>query len=332
MPPIFVWAVVTGERGVLLVPARSTDGWMLPGAALRDDDESVEAAIMREVERSLGVRLEEEPEFLTTEYERRTDGTTLVHNLFHIPLDQVAPLGPAAGAVEWLDPAGGAGAPVPEWLGNGLRALLGEDDDGLSIDLAELQQMLGDVPPLPPVIVVTGPAGAGKSTVSAEICRRFPRAAYVSADLLREMVVSGNASPVPGRSDPAEAAAQNRLVTENAATLARNFTHAGMVVVIDEVLETREGLDDLLEALGPDADLRFVTLLPGVEELARRDGERAPGDRMGARSEELRRIIAGNGETRGIRLDPSGWSIEQTVDIILERLEEARIAPGEGAA
>src|ERR687897_739839 len=89
MPPIFVWAVVTGERGVLLVPARAADGWMLPGGMLRDEDASVEGALLRELEARFGVRLDEEPEFLTTEYERREDGSTLVHNLFHVPLERL---------------------------------------------------------------------------------------------------------------------------------------------------------------------------------------------------------------------------------------------------
>jgi 8-oxo-dGTP pyrophosphatase MutT (NUDIX family) len=328
MPPIFVWAVVTDPRGVLLVPARNADAWVLPGGALRPEDESVEDAIVREVEARFGVRLAEEPEFLDTEYERLADGATVVHNLFHVPGDLlVAGLeAPAPGDSEWLPLDDLDSTPLPAWLRRGLGVLFGGEEAGPAFDLAQIEAALGRVTEAEPVIVITGPASAGKSTVARELCRRFPRAAHIEVDELRDMVLSGYASPVPGQSDGVEAEAQNRLATLNAAALARNFSLAGMVAVIDEVLEGPEGLDGYLTALGPDMDVRVVTLLPDAAELARRDVGRLEGHRMGARSEQLWRIIAGNGETRGLRLDTSGWTVEETVDIILERLKEARVA------
>lgn len=328
MPSIFVWAVVTDPRGVLLVPASEADGWLLPGGPLRDDDESVEVALMQEIERRFGVRLADEPDFLDTQYERAPDGRTVVHNLFHVPSELLGTaLIPEAMRGRWLDPRSEAEAMVPEWLRQGLAALYGDAEDmPPQFDLAEVQAGAGRFMTAEPVMIVTGPAGAGKSTVARELCRRFPRAAHIEVDLLRHMVVSGFASPVPGQSDPEIAAAQSHLATVNAATLARNFSRAGMVVVIDGVLETRDELDRYLDALGPEMDVCMVALLPDGAELARRDALRPEGERMGTRSEQLRQIIAANGETRGLRLDTSAWDVEQTVDVILERLEEGRVA------
>jgi 8-oxo-dGTP pyrophosphatase MutT (NUDIX family)/chloramphenicol 3-O-phosphotransferase len=326
MPPIFVWAVVTDARGVLLVPARNANAWALPGGALLPDDESVEAAIVREVAAQFGVSLADEPEFLDTTYERLADGGTLVHNLFHVPGELLGAGLAATDDSEWLPLDDLDRTPVPAWLRRGLGILFGGEEAEPGFDLAQIEAALGRVTVTEPVILVSGPAGAGKSTVARELCRRFPWAAHIEVDELRDMVLSGYASPVPGQSDEAEAEAQNRLATLNAAALARNFSLAGMVAVIDEVLEGSEGLDGYLAALGPDMDVRVVTLLPDVAELARRDDDRPEGHRMGTRSEQLRQIIAANGETRGLRLDTSAWTVEETVDNILERLDEARVS------
>lgn len=333
MTPIFVWAVVTDPRGVLLIPARAADGWLLPGGPLRDDDDSVEAAIAREVEQRLGVRLTDEPDFLDTCYERRADGTTIVHNLFHIPTATL-PGGLTIDdhASRWVDLTALDDAGLPDWLRNGLAALTGEESPDLPFDFGEIQAALTSRQDTAPVFIITGPAAAGKSTVARELCKRFPLAAHISVDAVRDMVVSGYAPPVPGRSDPDEAAVQSRLATWNAAACARNFAAEGIVAVIDEVLETPAGLDDYLAALGPIADLRVVTLLPDAATLAARDADRAPGDRMGARSAELHRIIAANGERRGLRLDTSTLSVEETVDTILERTDEAQLTPAEAWA
>jgi chloramphenicol 3-O-phosphotransferase len=181
-----------------------------------------------------------------------------------------------------------------------------------------------------PVFNVTGPAGAGKSTVARELCRRFPKAAHIEVDLLRwRMILSGYVRPEEAYgAEPDEALRQLALAARNACSLARNFAAEGFVAVIDDVLERREELDLYLDELAGLDPVYFVTLLPNAETLIARDAGRSPEDFMGSRSEELRRIIEANGETRGLRLDSSAWTVEETVDIILERQEQARVAPG----
>lgn len=331
--PIFVWAVVTDERGILLVPAREADGWTLPGGPLLADDDTVETAILRELSTRHGVALPGEPEFLATRYERRPDGRTVVHNLFHLPSGSLETgIDVFGDAVEWFDPVGAGELGIPAWLAEGLDTLF-EDEDGLPpFDMAQLQAGLGRfrtdtavVSPAAPVVILTGPAGVGKSTTARELCLRFDRAAHIDVDMLRGMVVSGYASPVPGESDPAASAAQVDLAIANAAAVARNVSTAGMLAVIDDVLETPDQLDLYLEHLGLDADIRVVTLLADRAVLARRDAGRPPDQRMGARAGDLHHIFMTNGETRGVRLDTSAWSVEETVDIILEQVEESRV-------
>ncbi|MGE0542921.1 MAG: AAA family ATPase [Dehalococcoidia bacterium] len=324
--PIYVWAVVTDERGVLLLPSSETDGWTLPGGPLMDDDDTVEAAILRELRSRFGIALPDEPEFLATRYERSPDGGTVVHNLFHIPSETLdAGVEVFGDAAQVIESAATDHLSIPTWLREGLPALF-EDEDALpSFDVTQLQAGLAQFRPAAPVVIVTGPAGVGKSTVARELCLRFDRAAHINVDLLRDMVISGYASPIPGESDPSEAEEQIRLGIANAAALARNFSESGILAVIDDVLETPGELDTCLDALGPGADLRMVTLLADRAILTRRDAGRPHDQQMGVRSEQLHHIFMTNGETRGVRLDTSHQTPEETVDIILEQLEDARV-------
>jgi chloramphenicol 3-O-phosphotransferase/ADP-ribose pyrophosphatase YjhB (NUDIX family) len=328
--PIYVWAVVTDERGILLLPSSETDGWTLPGGALMDDDDTVEAAIMRELRSRYGIGLPAEPEFLATRYERLPDGGTVVHNLFHIPTEtldtEVDVFGDSA---EWTDPADTDRLSLPTWLREGLATLF-EDEDALpSFDVTQLQAGLAQFRPAAPVVIVTGPAAAGKSTVARELCRRFDRAAHIDVDMIRwHMIVSGYVRPEEAYGpEPEEAQQQLLLAARNASALARNFADEGFLAVIDDVIETREHLDAYLDYLSGCDPISVVTLLPNADALAARDTGRPKDQYMGSRSEELRRIIAGNGETRGLRLDTSDWTAEETVDIILEQMGAARILP-----
>lgn len=324
--PIYVWAVVTDERGVLLVPSRDTDGRTLPGGTLLDDDDTVETAIARELRSRYGIALPDEPEFLATRYERGPDGGTIVHNLFLVPVETIeAGVEVFGSSAAWIDPAETDHPGVAAWLREGLATLF-EDEDALpTFDMTQFQAGLAQFRIAAPVVIVTGPAGVGKSTVARELCHRFDRAAHINVDSLREMVVSGNASPVPGESDPTEAEEQIKLGIANAAALARNFSDSGMLAVIDDVLETPGELDAYLDALGPGVDLRMVTLLADRAILARRDAQRPHDQHMGTRSQDLHHIFMTNGETRGVRLDTSHQAPEDTVDIILEQMEDTRV-------
>jgi ADP-ribose pyrophosphatase YjhB (NUDIX family)/adenylylsulfate kinase-like enzyme len=324
--PIYVWAVVTDERGVLLLPAHEPNGWTLPGGPLQPDDDTVESAIMRELRSRFRIALPDEPEFLATRYDRSPDGGTVVHNLFHIPTETIEAGVEVFGvSAQWIDPADINHLNIPTWMREGLSTLF-EDEDALpSFDVIQLQAGLAQFRPAAPVVIVTGPAGVGKSTVARELCLRFDRAAHINVDLLRDMVVSGYASPIPGESDPTEAEEQIRLGIANAAALARNFAEAGMLAVIDDVIETPGELDTYLDALGASVDLRMITLLADRAILARRDAGRPHDQQMGTRLQDLHHIFMTNGETRGVRLDTSHHTPEDTVDIILEQLEDARV-------
>lgn len=84
------------------------------------------------------------------------------------------------------------------------------------------------------IILLTGPQGAGKSTVAPLVAARFARGVHVDGDVFRRFVVSGRADMTPGAS--AEALAQLRLRYDLAADVAHAYAAAGFDVVVDDVV------------------------------------------------------------------------------------------------
>ena len=311
MTAIGVCGILSDGGRVLLV--RSAAGvWDLPGGILRDEDESIEAALVRALDEELGVTAEDQ-EFLDTYYVAEPGETRpALCNVSIVRSWSGFPHGAAAADGMWVAFEEVPALAIEE---TALRALR----DGLGLDAA--QALL----PGAPIIIVTGPRGAAKSTVSKALCRRLERSACVSADELRHLVISGYASPVPGRANPVAAAEQNSLMLANLAMLVRNFSLAGFQTVVDTTIETAEELDCCLEPFAGLARVHVVTLLPSPEALRLRDEGRAAELRMGERGQELHRVIAANGETRGLRLDGSARTVEETVDHILAHLNDARV-------
>ena len=312
MTEIRVSGIVSDGAHVLLV--RQPAGvWALPGGPLRDDDESIESALVRIFADDLGVAVEDQ-EFLDTYYEPQPGGAH--PQLRNVSLVRTWSGFPRPSRVEvearWVAFDHENAIDIDEIT---LRAV----HDGLGLT-SEEASMAGA-----PIVVVTGPAGAGKSTVSRELCRRFERSAHINVDEIRKMVIAGYASPIVGRANPVAAAEQNSLQLANVAALARNFSLAGFHTVIDMVVESPEELDCYLEPFAGLAHVHVITLLPSSASLRERDAGRAMESRMGERSQELHRIITANGETRGLRLDSSHMTAEETADFILANLQTSQV-------
>jgi len=179
------------------------------------------------------------------------------------------------------------------------------------------------------IFLISGIPGAGKSTVSRLLALRFDRGVHIDADVLRGMIISGNAwasngppmNPLETRDVKEEAEKQLRLRARNAAVLADSFFQADFTVVLDEI-----AIGERLQHFRDDIKgrpLLLVNLAPDPEVVRRRDAQR-PGRNVFHIWGYLDSVMRETMRDVGLWLDTSGMTPEETVDEILRR------APTEG--
>lgn len=79
-----------------------------------------------------------------------------------------------------------------------------------------------------PILVISGPSGAGKTTVAGLVAARFDPSVHVPIDVFMPFVVNGRVHPTLP-----EAAHQNHIVGGAAASAALCFSGGGYAVVMD---------------------------------------------------------------------------------------------------
>jgi len=110
-----------------------------------------------------------------------------------------------------------------------------------------------------PVLLLTGPPGSGKSTVSPLVARRFDRAACVEADWFFTTIAHGFVPPWLPAAD-----AQNHTLLRAWAAAAAALATGGYTVVMEGVLGpwNLDLITDELTLSG--ADVHYVVLRPPV--------------------------------------------------------------------
>jgi hypothetical protein len=114
-----------------------------------------------------------------------------------------------------------------------------------------------------PLLVVTGPPGAGKSAVAQRLADRFEPSVLVAGDLFFGFLGRGAIPPWLPESNE-----QNEIVTEAAALAAGRYASGGYMTVYDGVVGPWF-LPTFTVATGLDC-LDYVVLLPSVERCLQR--------------------------------------------------------------
>lgn len=157
------------------------------------------------------------------------------------------------------------------------------------------------------IVLIGGPAGAGKTTTSRALALRRERGMAIQVDDIREWVLTGRAEP--GCEDREEMIRQFALAHRTVARLAAEYADAGFDVFIDSSIPPPNVPTDLVPHLGGHR-LTPVILTPDAASAARRNADRT------TKTPEIQAMTAGWIPTSCDRWRaydyPEGWIVADT--------------------
>lgn len=164
---------------------------------------------------------------------------------------------------------------------------------------------------MPEVLILTGPPGAGKSTVARALADRYDRVAHIDVDTLRHFVTpTGYVAPgKPGFER------QEALATRNACALALNFLQERFAVIIDDVVIGPPHLSGYVDGLKAGGfGVHVVRLMPDLDTCLQRNRDRREGRMNAERVETVWREFQAAPAAQGSVIDSSELTADETAD------------------
>jgi predicted kinase len=171
----------------------------------------------------------------------------------------------------------------------------------------------------PRLFVITGIMAAGKSSVAQALAERFDHSVHLRGDTFRRFVVSGRAEMSQAPSP--QATAQLELRYELAAMCADRYVEAGFVTVVQDVI-----LGPMLTRVIDMFRTRpraLVVLAPSPDAVAARERDRAKVGYRNFTPAELDAELRERTPRRGLWVDNTELTIDQTVQHILDNEHDA---------
>ncbi|MFN3432467.1 MAG: phosphotransferase-like protein, partial [Candidatus Sericytochromatia bacterium] len=176
------------------------------------------------------------------------------------------------------------------------------------------------------VLILSGPAGSGKSSIAQQFCEILPRAVHIKVEPLRDRAFSVlvarpfGASAHDSTAMPEVWSGSTEEARQQAADLGMAYSHTGHHVIIDDVIETPADLQVYQTSLA-ERQVRIVSLMPGLDELERRDKMLPAGQQQGTRLKEFHANMVRQLGAHSAVLDISQETAPETVQRIVGLLQ-----------